>query len=43
MTSQMVPLGADEDPCREFTCSSQSYCQVNARGEVSAKLYKYHK
>ena len=30
MTSQVVPLGASEDPCREVTCPAQSYCRAEA-------------
>ena len=30
MTSQVVPLGASEDPCREVTCAAHSYCRVEA-------------
>lgn len=27
-TSSLVPLGADEDPCRAKTCSAKSFCKV---------------
>lgn len=26
MTSQVVPLGSDEDPCREISCGVDSFC-----------------
>ena len=35
-TSSIVPLGANEDPCRDFTCSPMSYCVVkNGQAECA--------
>ncbi|XP_059095776.1 nidogen-like [Tigriopus californicus] len=33
MTSQMVPLGSDEDPCRGISCGVDSYC-TSSEGEA---------
>ena len=34
-TATVVPLGEDEDPCREVACDVNSYCRLGQDGQTA--------